>query len=388
MNINPSRINWESLSSYLFINQALLSKADFLKITKLLPDIKGHIWLTSSGRKNLKLVALSKKALLHSALSVNNYLSITPKDKWGLCLPLFHVGGLSILARGYVSHSFVYPFPLRWDAKKLVDFLKQKNITVLSLVPTQVFDLVRLKLLSPLKLRAVVVGGGALSHALYKKARKLHWPLLPSYGLTECSSQVATASLGSLQQNTFPDLKLLPHVKVKIRPSLCKKTKDVSGEIGIQSDSLLTGMVPLSHHPPFRWIDPKEKGWYWTQDEGDIQNGSLKIVKSVLKILGETVNFTALEEKLLPLLLKYSMAGTCVLLPVPDSRAGFTINLVTDNYHFSQLQKIILEFNNQVLSFEKIKTCYFVPMIPQSSLSKVVKPELLKILNLVTKKKI
>ena len=42
-----------------------------------------------------------------------------------------------------------------------------------------------------------MTGGGALDPSLYKQARDLGWPLLPSYGLTECGSQVATASLSS-----------------------------------------------------------------------------------------------------------------------------------------------------------------------------------------------
>ena len=36
-------------------------------------------------------------------------------------------------------------------------------------------------------------GGGAVSDELYRDARALGWRVLPSYGMTECCSQVATA---------------------------------------------------------------------------------------------------------------------------------------------------------------------------------------------------
>ena len=63
-----------------------------------------------------------------------------------------------------------------------------------SLVPAQVLDLVRAGLRPPPVLRAIVVGGGAISAELYRDARALGWPVLPSYGMTECCSQIATAT--------------------------------------------------------------------------------------------------------------------------------------------------------------------------------------------------
>src|SRR5207253_1068669 len=91
-----------------------------------------------------------------------------------------------------------------WNPARTVKKWKDRKVTLTSLVPTQVFDLVSANLTAPKNLRAAVIGGGALDPSLYLKARELGWALLPSYGLTECASQVATASLDSLGKKEFP----------------------------------------------------------------------------------------------------------------------------------------------------------------------------------------
>ena len=97
------------------------------------------------------------------------------------------------------------------------------------------YDLVFHHIKAPPCLRAVVVGGDVLHEHLYKSARKLKWPLLPSYGLTELCSQTATAELCSLELNQYPSLRILDHCKVQIR----------EGRIAVQSNSLLTGWVVM-----------------------------------------------------------------------------------------------------------------------------------------------
>ena len=207
--VNPLEVNWESESSCLFFNDRHGQKDLFTTYILKLPQLKSHVWLTTSGRVSQKWVALSKKALLTSAEAVNKHLDVTSKDKWGLLLPLFHVGGLSILARAYLSQSACFTYDKKWSAKSFVAFLNEHKITLSSLVPTQVYDVVKAGLSCPPFVRAIVVGGENLSQSLYKAARGLNWPLLPSYGLTECSSQVATAEINSLNKKEYPPMKVL-----------------------------------------------------------------------------------------------------------------------------------------------------------------------------------
>ena len=371
--INPLQINWESEDSLCFFNEKHGQKALFVSYIPRLPDLKSHIWLATSGRNHQKWVALSKKALLISAHAVNQHFDITSKDRWGLCLPLFHVGGLSILARAHLSQSVCFRYNEKWSAKSFMTFLNENKITMSALVPAQVYDLVKMGFSCPPSVRAVVVGGESLNGTLYQSAGKLNWPLLPSYGLTECGSQVATADRDSLSQDmeNEPRMKILSHIKVKT----------VQREIVIQSESLLSGFVPLSPSLQGEFQDPKREGWYFTGDKGFVQKGFIKIKNSSdeqIKILGEKVHLKYLEDTLMGILLKKTVKGRYILLPVPDEREGFQISLVTDTFNQWMVSGIIREFNEKVSPFEKIRQVYFIPSFPLTDILKISKRALLK----------
>jgi len=367
--VNPSKINWDSNESILLFNERHRNKNVFFSSIPRLPYLKEHVWLATSGRTHQKWVALSKKALFTSAHSVNQHLATTAKDKWLCPLPRFHVGGLSIMVRSYLSGSSVLYFDQKWSSKEFIKALEEHKINFTSLVPAQVYDIVVSGLSCPSHLKAVLVGGGDLSQKLYQAARELKWPLLPSYGLTECSSQVATASMESLKKKIFPKMIVLPHVKLKI----------INQEIVIQSESLLTGFLILSSGCSFQ--DPKKKGWYFTGDIGDLQGNFLKINdRQYVKILGEKLVFKELQEILMNILLEKSFYGKCFLLLVPDERSELEIALVTDSLNKNILMGIIKTFNQRVSPFERIRQFYFLPSLPLTDISKLSEKTLLEIL--------
>ena len=153
---------------------------------ELARTFKGHIWLATSGSSaqshhEVKWAALSKEGLLISAAAVNDHLQSTSKDIWINPLPEFHVGGLGIFARAYLSKATVIDyFTLeegKWNAIKFHGLANECSATLTSLVPAQVYDLIIQKLRAPSQLRAVIVGGGALSENLYYQALEYGWKL-------------------------------------------------------------------------------------------------------------------------------------------------------------------------------------------------------------------
>src|SRR5712691_8408649 len=172
-----------------------MPEADRLALERLggeAPSLRGHVWMATSGTTGaLRLVALSKRAILASAEAVNRHLDATDRDVWLCVLPTFHVGGLGIHARAGLTGSRV--IASAWDARQFIRTIAAENVTLASVVPAQVRDLVALGEPAPPSMRAIVVGGGALTLDLYSAAHALGWPVLPSYGMTEACSQIATA---------------------------------------------------------------------------------------------------------------------------------------------------------------------------------------------------
>ncbi|MBT4762223.1 MAG: AMP-binding protein [Bdellovibrionaceae bacterium] len=368
------RINWDNDESHYIYN------GDFFP-QDLLPQKKGIIWLSTSGSSGgQKLVALSKQAFLISAYSVNQFINSDKNDVWLNLLPLNHVGGLAVLARAHLSGARVVQEKWEnWKTMDLLQVLTDQRISLMSLVPTHVFDIVQKNLKAPEHLRCIFVGGGKLSESLYVQARKLGWNLLPTYGMTECCSQVATAPLSSLDSYDFPKAQVLPHMKLRI---------DKNGTLIIKSDALLNCYV----YPDGKAVtvfDPIDKGWFTTEDivelstsdAGETYLNFLSRKSDTVKVLGELVNLTQLNFQFKEFMLRRdafnklgltTVEGSFKLLAHKNERAENQIDLLIAASDFFLVLPFVSEFNQTVKSFEKIQNVYLYKEIPKGNLNKPI----------------
>jgi len=336
-------IDWLSDESHVLLNPRMPAE-ERAQLESYVVDLPGHIWLATSGTTGaLKLTALSKCAMLASAAAVNRHLQSTANDVWLGVLPTFHVGGLGIYARAFLSGARIVG---EWN----------DDVTLASLVPAQVSDLVRANAKPPRSLRAIVVGGGALSEDLYRAGTALGWPLLPSYGMTETCSQVATALPES------PELRLLDHAEARV---------DVEGRLAFRGASLLTGYATANG-----FIDPKVDGWFLTEDLGSVEGRVLHVHGrrgDFVKIGGESVDLARLDA------IVASVAGVhAAIAAVPDVRLGHVIHLYIDE---AATEAVASEFNARVHPFERARAIHRVTEIPRSSLGKLLRKELVKLIH-------
>lgn len=356
-----AKINWEDEGTHLFLNPRM-PQAEAVDLQKLseLYSLKAHIWIASSGsskqaNQSLKLIALSKFAFLSSAAAVNEHLQSDRRDIWLQNLPRFHVGGLSIETRAFLSGAKVVS-QLQWSAENFFETVNTEKVTLSALVPTQVFDLVQTGKKAPASLRAIVVGGAALAQDLYEKAIDLGWPLLPSYGMTECCSQIATADLNSWSFKNR-SLKLLSHVQART-------TSD--GILEVKSSALLTGLAQINDGQP-TWQDPKVQGWYRSQDLADVQGNVLTPLgrgSDFVKVLGEGVDLQRLRW-LLEKVAQEEIPGewqNVNLTAKPDHRRGH--KLVLQTLRGTDVQKVFEVLNSQVAPFERLQEIEIVTELP------------------------
>jgi O-succinylbenzoic acid--CoA ligase len=346
-----------------------------------------HIFVATSGStaidsKDIKWVALKKEAFFASAESVNHQLNTTAKDIFLNILPSYHVGGFSLQVRANCLNAKYYDSydeEKKWDPQTFVKQINLTKSTITSLVPTQVFDLVQQQIQCPETLRMVVVGGGFLNQHLYEQAQKLKWPLLPSYGMTECCSQVATALPGFSWQGSFPKLNILSHLKVTIAKT---------GQIKISGDSLLTGYL-FQEGGKVRFHDPKQEGSILTHDLGEVKNNHLIVFgrdDENIKINGENVSLIRIQS-----LLEKEMNPNWELavVSIPEPRSGFKLIAVFDEKYESQrngIEGLIAQFNTKVNPFERINHFYFINCIPKTDLGKVKRKQIVN--NLIQDKKL
>lgn len=302
----------------LLLNPTLAPAARNAILSTEFPRLSNHVWIASSGSGGrLKVIALSRIALEASANAVNEHLRTELSDRWLNPLPRFHVGGLGIVVRAFLVGSRCDFLP-RWSAEEFVRAARVHGSTLASLVPTQVYDLVVARATCPPALRAVVVGGGALDEDLHVRAAELGWPLLPSYGMTETGSQVATTQPGA---EDFVWLPLLDHVEARISEA---------GLLELRGPSLLTGWMLFASGGSARWENPKHDGWFRTNDRAELQKGKLRFLgraDDLTKIRGELVDVAALESALQARV----PSGLVRIDPSPDPRNGIALTVVAEN---------------------------------------------------------
>lgn len=151
--------------------------------------------LSTSGSVSKKHYIFTLKAIKSSVLSFLKKHPLDSDDRWWVSLSTGHVAGFSILARSYFAK--IKP-PLEEPFELDPDKMNKEKISLLSLVPTQVFDIVEKALKAPLSLKYVFVGGASLSQELNLKAKALGWPIVQCFGSSETFAQFSSSTDGKV----------------------------------------------------------------------------------------------------------------------------------------------------------------------------------------------
>jgi O-succinylbenzoic acid--CoA ligase len=372
-------VDWKSEENALFLNDRMPDELQS-HYTKIFREatyrngIKSHVAVLTSGTsaadaRGYKMVFISKEAFLVSAQSITKHLMVTQKDRWAQCLPRYHVGGLAIEARSHVSQCSVDRFNQTWDAQDFCHFIHDNNCTWSSLVPTQIFDLVKLNLSNPLpKSFRVLVGGARMSPNLLKQAQDLKWNLLPSYGMTEAASTIAL-----IENET---LKPFPHVSIDV----------VDGKLAVRTKSLFSFYVQVIKGQ-IELVKPNLKmSHFVTEDLATKMRQGIMLLgraQDVVKISGELVSIPKLRDVWFKLS-DIAQAQSHFIFSVPDPRLDNKIVLVVQRealvgdkvkagkYHLNATAKDIYDnFQKEVMPFEKIRNVYAVDSLPRTDLGKI-----------------
>lgn len=200
------------------------------------PHLAGLATSGSTGRPRVAL--LSRAAFLASARASAAHLGWHPGDRWLLCLPLAHVGGLSIITRCLSARKPVVLQPPRAtgsSSERLAAAIVAGRATLLSLVPAQLDGLLELepRFELPRAVRVILTGGAAASGRLLRAGADRGWPILTSYGLTEACSQVATQRPNTPHEEGRGVGVPLPGIEVRIE----------GGVIVIRGPTLASGYI-------------------------------------------------------------------------------------------------------------------------------------------------
>lgn len=258
--------------------------------------------ILTSGSSGFPKAAVHRLANhIANAEGARSLIALEQGDAWLLSLPLFHIGGLAILNRcALVGACVVMPD----HALTLSQQIDQDKLSHLSLVPAQLNKLLTDTSSKLKSIKALLLGGGAVSLDLLTQLKQLNIASYTSYGMTEMGSQITTG----LALSDGSSGKLLPKRELKIE----------DGVIWVRGACLFMGYLT----PDGIQACVDQDSWFYTKDRGEWdENGNLRILGRVDNMFisgGENIQ----PEEIEAALKLHPQIDDAIVFPIPDDTFG------------------------------------------------------------------
>ena len=277
------------------------------------PDDCHSIIYTSGTTGRAKGVMLTFGNFWASATASALNLGLDPHDRWLACLPLYHVGGLSIPIRS-VIYGTAMDLHGGFDPQAVNAGVRAGYVTLLSVVPTMLRRMLEAdELPFDGSLRAVLVGGGPVSRSLLERAVARGLPVVQTYGLTEAGSQVTTLAPSEAMSHLGSAGRPLLSMDLRVAAA-----SGDAGEIQIRGPAVTPGYFrdASATATAFR------EGWLHTGDVGVLdEEGFLTVLDrrdDVIVSGGENVYPSEVEA----VLLTYPGIKAAAVVGLPDPEWG------------------------------------------------------------------
>jgi O-succinylbenzoic acid--CoA ligase len=334
-------------------------------VPAMTPNDVQTMLFTSGTTGTPKAVALTATNLAVSAGASAFRLGVLPEDRWYDPLPMYHMGGLAPVYRSVLyGTSVVVEGGGGFDPDRTVEAMHETAATCVSFVPTMLRRIFDAHDGDPFpdSLRFVLLGGAKAPRSLLQECVARGVPVAPTYGMTETSSQIATAtpreareSLGTVGNPlVFTDVTIVDEDE---RPVSAGET----GEIVVSGPTVTAGYygdvastrASFCNHG-FRTGDVgyrDEQGRLFVLNRADD-----RIVSG-----GENVD----PGEVLDVLRNNPLVNDAAVMGVPDEEWGERVAaLVVGDVSEAEL----LEFlDDRLAGFKKPKTIVFVDTLPRTA---------------------
>lgn len=383
---NPTYENW-------VVVQGLITPEDFTIIrTPQFSQYLSHIIdlekpfaivFTSGTSGKPKGAVLSYGNFFYSAIASVSRLGTLPNDSWLCVLPLYHVGGLSIIIRACIYgiavdlRQYFVPHMLNYE-------LQAGHITLISLVPTMLYRLLDERpadLVWSSRLRLILLGGAAASSELLERAEVLNLPIALTYGLSEACSQVATMFPDDTQRKPGSVGRPLMFTDIRIVNEQSESLPPLEyGEVVVSGPTVMTGY----YNQPEATAKTLRNGELYTGDIGYLdEDGDLWLVQRRSDMIvsgGENVYPAEVEQ----ILIQHPAVAAVCVVGVPNQEWGQMVAAaVVPHTGVDITVQVLIAFSRERLAgYKQPRVIRFVESLPQTASGKVIRREVVKMLSL------
>lgn len=319
---------------------------------------------TSGSSAQPKGVIHTFDSLSSSIMSGNKVLNQKVGDRWLASLPFYHIGGFQIICRA-LSAGCEIIIPEDLKIKSLISSIVKFKPTHLSLVPTQLKQLIEDSIPAQDELKLCLIGGGFSEDSLIIDAADKGWKPVRVYGSTETASFVTAADVETIRKKSGTAGKAIENVKIKI------SSED---EILISSNSLFKSYLNDDNATN----EKLKNKFYYSGDLGKLDEEDFLFIEARRTDLivsgGENINPFEVESALLKI---ESIEEACVF-PVQDEKWGQIVAAALVLKKNINEEVIKSELKKNLAEFKIPKKFFFVDNLPKTSLGKIEREKIRK----------
>ncbi len=375
---NPNRSFENNVS---IVNVYDLTDTGDGEITKDTSHTDNSVLIYTSGTSGKpKGVPVKFSSLFNSVSAIDAIDKYSERDSFLLSLPLYHIGGFSIMVRSLLAGSKLI-IPQNLNLSNLHSKLMEHKPAIISLVPTMLKALTDEEAQLPESIRLIYVGGGPSDDSVIHKALELKYPIVKVYGSTETCAMTTYADAELLSSSPSSSGKAIGNSKIKILNDNGEELKPgQSGEIVIQSDSLFDGYYGNEYETAGRLINEK----YFTGDIGFKDSEGNLFVESRREDLIVTGGENVSPVEIMNTLNRHPVVSESAVFAVQDQHWGQMVcaAIVTRSGRHVSAEELSLFLRKEIPSFKIPKKYYFTDSLPRNEIGKVNIGELKRILNL------
>ncbi|WJE52272.1 o-succinylbenzoate--CoA ligase [Bacillus cereus] len=312
-----------------------------------------------------------------SAVGSSFNLGLRDDDCWLACMPMFHVGGLSLLMKNIMYGMRILLVP-KYDPEFIHEAIKTRGVTIISVVSKMLTDLLERvgDETYPSSLRCMLLGGGPAPKPLLETCVTKGIPVYQTYGMTETSSQICTLSADYMLTKVGSAGKPLFPCQLRIEKDGKVVPPNVEGEIVVKGPNVTRGYFKRGDATRETIIN----GWLHTGDLGYLdEEGFLYVLDRRSDLIisgGENIYPAQIEE----VLLAHSAVAEAGVVGKTDEQwgqvpAAFIVKIADIT------EEELIRFCEEKLARYKVpKEVHFLSGLPRNASKKLLRRELRQLL--------
>lgn len=316
---------------------------------------------TSGSTGKPKCIKIHRSQMQISAEMTAQALQLKKGDTALVCLNVEYIAGKMMLVRALEIKMDCYV--IEPSANPLLNFPTTTHFDFVALVPMQLQNILkselkneRTKLPILQKIKAIIVGGAAVSQELENELQVVKAPIYSTYGMTETITHIALKRLNGKQKSNY--YTTLPKVKIKQDSRACLMIcSPTTLDNWLTSNDLVT-------------IIDKNTFEYLGRIDHVINSGGVKIQAEKV------------EKAIKKVLLDFKIEANFAIIPLKDKLLGQSVNLVIE---LAQLDRefedaFFYNLKNRLSLYEIPKRIFYLTEFPRTLTNKIDKKELIKLL--------